>query len=70
MKQFDRSQQQAALALIERMAWRDMDNAIRDYEISLRRALEATGEDFVRWESDLDPRFEEAGFDEFNLPLA
>jgi hypothetical protein len=47
MKQFDRSQQQAALVVMESMAWGDMDSAIRDLEICLRRALEATGEDFV-----------------------
>jgi hypothetical protein len=68
MRQFDPSQQQAALVAIERMAWGDMDSAIRDLELCLRRALEATAEDFVRWENDLALRFEEDGFDEFNLP--
>lgn len=50
------------------MAWGDMDNAIRGLEICLRRALKATGEDFARWENDLGPGLEQAGFDEFNLP--
>jgi hypothetical protein len=68
MTQFDPSHQEAALVVIESLAWGDMDNTIRDLEICLRRALEATGADFVRWESDLGRRFEEAGFDEFNLP--
>jgi hypothetical protein len=68
MTQFDPSQQRAALVVIERMAWGDMDTAIRDLEICSRRALEATGEDFVRWENDLGPRLEATGFDEFNLP--
>jgi hypothetical protein len=46
-----------------------MDNAIRSLEICLRRALEATGEDFLRWENDLGPSFEEDGYDdEFTLP--
>jgi hypothetical protein len=66
--QFDPSQQQAALVVIERMVWGDMDTAICDLELCLRRALEATAEDFVRWENDLGLRFGEAGFDEFTLP--
>jgi hypothetical protein len=45
-----------------------MDNAIRGLELFLRRALEATAADFVRWEDDLGPRFEEQGFDESTLP--
>src|SRR5262245_5217911 len=68
MTQFDPSQQEAALVAIEHMVWGDMDDAIRDLEICRRRALEATGEDFVRWESDLGPRLEREGFDEFDLP--
>jgi hypothetical protein len=68
IKQSSSSQEEAALVVIESLAWGDMDNAIRDLELCLRRALEATGEDFVRWENDLGPRFEDAGFDEFTLP--
>jgi hypothetical protein len=50
------------------MAWGDMDYAIRGLEICLRRALEATFEDFLRWENDLGPSYEEDGYDEFTLP--
>jgi hypothetical protein len=53
MTQPDPSQQHAALVVIESLAWGDTDTAIRDLEICLRRALEATGEDFVRWQIDL-----------------
>ena len=46
--QFGGGQRVEAVALIERMAWGDMDNAIRDVETMLRLALEATGDDFER----------------------
>jgi hypothetical protein len=62
--QFDPSQQQAALVVIERMVWGDMDDAIRDLEICLRRALEATSADFRTWQ---DGDFEERFGDEFSL---
>jgi hypothetical protein len=45
-----------------------MDNVIRGLEICLRLALEATFEDFLRWENDLGPAFEDDGNDEFTLP--
>lgn len=68
MTQFNPTQQAEALVLLERMAWGDMDNAIRGLEICLRLALEATGEDFLRWENDLGPAFEDDGYSEFTLP--
>jgi hypothetical protein len=45
-------------------------NAIRDLEICHRRALEATRDDWVRWDKELRPAFEADGFDEpdFSLP--
>jgi hypothetical protein len=64
MRQFGPSQEQAALDVIERMAWGDLDDAIRGLELCLRRALEATREDFVRWE---DGDFEQRFGDEFSL---
>jgi hypothetical protein len=66
--QFGPSQQEAALNLIESMPWGDTGPAIADLESTLKRALEATDGDFARWENDLGPRFEQAGFDEFTLP--
>lgn len=68
MPQFNAHQQAQALDLLEQLPWGDMDYAICDLEICLGRALEATREDFLRWENDLGPAFEEAGYDEFTLP--
>jgi hypothetical protein len=68
MTQFNPSQQTEAVALLEQMAWGDMDYAICGLEICLRRALDATAEEFLRWENDLRPAFEEDGYDEFNVP--
>jgi hypothetical protein len=68
MTQFNPTQQAEALALLEIPAWGDMDNVIRGLEICLRLALEATFEDFLRWENDLGPAFEDDGNDEFTLP--
>jgi hypothetical protein len=44
-------QRERALALLEHMTWGDMDGYIRDLEAALRLALEATTEDFRRWDS-------------------
>jgi hypothetical protein len=49
------------------MPWHDMDAAIRGLETCLRLALEATGDDFARWETELGPAFEADGYDEFSL---
>jgi hypothetical protein len=43
-------QRERALALLERMAWGDMDGYIGSLEAALRSALEVTTEDFQRWE--------------------
>jgi hypothetical protein len=67
--QFGDGQRAQALDLVEKMAWVDMDNYIRDLENALRLALEATADDFWRWEDDLGPKLEAEGFDEFSLPV-
>ena len=69
MSQFDLGQRNEALALIERMAWGSMDDDIRDLETALRLALEATADDFRRWEDEVVPALESEGYsDELNLP--
>jgi hypothetical protein len=55
MTQFSPRQQEAALLVIERMAWGDMDNAIRDTETTLRLAMDATRAEFLRWQEELGP---------------
>jgi hypothetical protein len=57
-RQFSDEQRERALALIESMAWGDLDGSITDMEAALRFAMEATREDFQRWEQDA----EEFGF--------
>jgi len=66
-EQFDAKQRASAWALIESMAWEDMDGSIRDLEAALRLALEATEDDLRRWEEDIGPALEEPDFDEFSL---
>jgi hypothetical protein len=68
--QLDQGQRDEACALLESMAWGDMDTAIRDLEIALRLAMEATRDDFLRWEHDLGPAFEAEGYEEFSVPPA
>ena len=68
MTQFNPRQQAEALALLEQMLWGDMDHAIYGLEICLRRALEATFEDYLRWENDIGPAYEEDGYEECTLP--
>jgi hypothetical protein len=68
--QFSPSQQEAALVVIERVAWGDMDGAIGDTEKALRLALEATWAEYLYWEEVLGPAFEEEGIDEFLVPAA
>lgn len=69
MTQFDGGQRTEALALLEQMAWGDMDGDIRDLETALRLALEATADDFQRWEDSLGPDLEAKGCDEFSVPV-
>jgi hypothetical protein len=64
--QFGPGQQQAALALIEQMAWGDIDYAIRGVEETLRVAIDATRAEFLRWEEELEPTLG----DEFPVPAA
>lgn len=61
-------QRERALALLEAMAWGDMDGYIRSLEAALRLALEVTAEDFRRWDDYLGPELECDGFDEFSMP--
>jgi hypothetical protein len=68
IKQFNGGQQVDALALLEQLPWGDMHYAIVDMEECLRRALEATRDEFQQWENDLAPELETDGYDEFTLP--
>jgi hypothetical protein len=70
LRQFNRKQQSDALALLEQMTWGDIDGDIRGMEEALRLALEATSDDFHRWEEELGPPLEARGCDEFSLPDA
>jgi hypothetical protein len=57
-------QQERALRFLDDLPWDDVDGYIRAFEDALRVALEATREDFLRWEQHAD----EAGYsDEFSL---
>jgi hypothetical protein len=47
--QLSREQQDEALELIESLAWGDLDHSIRDQELALRLALEATRDSFDDW---------------------
>jgi hypothetical protein len=63
-QQFSDEQRERASALIESMAWGDLDGSITDMEAALRLAMEATRGDFQRWEQHA----ESFGFaDEFSL---
>jgi hypothetical protein len=62
MIQFKPTQQAEALVLLERMAWGDMDYHILDMKTTLRRALEATRDDWVRWDRELRSAFETDGY--------
>jgi hypothetical protein len=63
-RQLSDGQRERAVTLIESMAWADLDGSIIDMETALRRAIEATRDDFQRWEQDA----EAFGFaDEFSL---
>jgi hypothetical protein len=57
------TQRQEALALIEQIPWGDMDEAIRDVEETLDRALAATAGKFSLWEAEGEDRYA----DEFSL---
>lgn len=62
--QFDEGQRTRTLELVESMPWGDIDGAIRTIDKSLLLAMEATAEDFLRWELHaLDVGF----VDEFSL---
>jgi hypothetical protein len=50
--QFNAAQRQAVIELIEACAWGDTDRDICSMESALRLALEATVEDFWRWENE------------------
>ncbi len=54
--------------ILERMPWGDTERDIRDVELILRLALEATEDAFMRWENVLGPAFESEGYSEVNLP--
>jgi hypothetical protein len=68
--QFSSAQRTEALALVEGMAWGDMEIHISSVEDMLRLALEVTADDFARWVNELEDSLEFAGHDEFNLPDA
>jgi hypothetical protein len=56
--QFNPSQQEAALDLIDGMTWGNLGPAIHDVELCLRRALKATTRDLRNWENgDFEQRF-------------
>jgi hypothetical protein len=50
LRQSSPPQQERALDLIDSLPWGDMRDWIRDLESALRRALEATADDYQRWE--------------------
>ena len=55
--------------MLESLTWGDMDTSLRIVEDALRRAMDATRDEYRSWEQDLAPRFEEEhGWDEFSLP--
>jgi hypothetical protein len=68
--QFSPGQQEAALVVIEQAAWGDMDGAICDTETALRLALDATRAEYLGWEEELGPAFEQEGIGEFLVPAA
>jgi hypothetical protein len=61
-------QRERAVALLEQIPWGDMEVAICGLEDVLRIALEATTEDFWRWEERIGPEIEAGGFDEYSMP--
>jgi hypothetical protein len=57
-------QQARVVGLVSKLAWGSVDDALRDMELALRLALEATREAFRMWEESAD----DEGFeDEFAL---
>jgi hypothetical protein len=71
MTQFNSGQRGEAFALLEQMAWGDMDNYICTLETALGLALEATDDDFYRWEHELEPTMQSEGCeDEFSVTAA
>ena len=68
LPQFNDKQQQAALTLIEQLPWADVEGGLRAMEDALRRALQATTDDFGYWEDELGPLYEQEGWSEFDLP--
>lgn len=61
---FDEGQQARAIELIQSMPWGDIDGAIRIIDEALLRAMQATADDFQRWEVHAD----DMGYvDEFSL---
>ena len=63
-RQFDPSQQQRAITLLESFPWGDMDAYIPALEDALRRAMEGTRQEFQDWEDTVAPQL---GIDEFGL---
>jgi hypothetical protein len=55
-RQFSDEQRERAVALIESIAWGDLDGSIIDMEAALRLAMDATRDDFQRWEQDAEHR--------------
>ncbi len=47
-------QRRQAIALLKRLPWGDVEAQIRDFEDALGRALDATSEEFLRWEEHAD----------------
>jgi hypothetical protein len=68
MTPFNSNQRAEVLVLVERLPWADIDCAIRGMEVALRLALEATTDDFWRWEDEIGPDLEAYGYDEFTVP--
>jgi hypothetical protein len=52
--QFGAQQQKEALALLESLTWGDMEMDIRALEDALRRSIEATRSDFLKWEAEAE----------------
>jgi hypothetical protein len=50
--QFDQQARDESLELIERLPWGDIEGAIETFEESMLLAMEATRDDFARWEAE------------------
>lgn len=62
--QFDETQREQALALLEELPWGDLEQELYGLEVALALALEATGDAIQQWE---DEEGEERFGDEFSL---